>query len=71
MCVQQIYEFPSLSTVAPGLSRQVYTNKKHLLDDVHGGSSDDEDGRGPKMVYFDLKVHTHASLFLPLDIACI
>lgn len=35
---------------------QVYTNKSHLLDEAHGGASDGEDGRGPKMVYFDLKV---------------
>ncbi len=35
---------------------KVYTNKNHLLDEAHGGASDDEDGRGPKMVYFDLKV---------------
>lgn len=35
---------------------QVYTHKSHLLDEAHEGGSDDEDGRGPKMVYFDLKV---------------
>lgn len=35
---------------------QVYTNKDHLLDEAHGGASDGEDGRGPKMVFFDLKV---------------
>eukprot|EP00903_Cladosiphon_okamuranus_P007182 g6974.t1 len=33
----------------------VYTNKNHLLDEAHGGGSDAEDGRGPKMVYFDLQ----------------
>lgn len=35
---------------------QVYTNKSHLLDEAHEGGSDNEDGRGPKMVYFDLQV---------------
>lgn len=45
---------------------QVYTNKSHLLDEAHDGASDDEDGRGPKMVYFDLKV-THYDPFPSSD----
>lgn len=48
---------PPPRSAAPCIdSIQVYTNKNHLLDDVHGGTSDGEDGRGPKTVYFDLKV---------------
>lgn len=43
-------------TIVVALLVQVYTNKDHLLDEAHGGASDGEDGRGPKMVFFDLKV---------------
>lgn len=42
---------------------KVYTNKNHLLDEAHGGGSDAEDGRGPQMIYFDLKV-TRCSFLL-------
>lgn len=53
-----LYTFELLVNKAPFVTplMQVYTNKDHLLDEAHGGASDGEDGRGPKMVFFDLKV---------------
>ena len=53
-CYRRRTDVSKALSLAPRM--QVYTNKDHLLDEAHGGASDGEDGRGPKLVFFDLKV---------------